>query len=120
MTARAHGSLSATWWVVCPIFAAVVTAATADRVCAGAETLADLMDHRGTAWLAAAAYLVGWTWTLVAYVTTARRSDALVPSTAAVRSIWGRAWPQPVVMTVLVAIDFAPQAVWRGLGSVLC
>lgn len=110
--------LGRSWWVVCPGFAMLASRLTFERACADPYSLlATLTSTPATAWPLALLYLSAHAWLFVAYLVTATRTNALWPSVAQMRSVWGNGLFKILLMTIALAVEYLPVSLWRVLGA---
>jgi hypothetical protein len=107
------------WWLLFPAFAVLTWRLDIERACANPyDLLPALTTNPVWAWPIALVYVLSHVWIVAVYVTTAVAAGTLRPSIDRWRGMWGRDLYKILVMAAVIAIEYAPLALWRWLGTV--
>jgi hypothetical protein len=101
------------WWPILPSFAFVVFAFTRDRACFDRYHLLPGIDTQpALAWTVAAIYVLGHVWLVATYLSIVLHTGELLPRPKAALAAIGSKWWQVAAMLVVMAIEYAPAALW--------
>lgn len=105
--------LTASWWVVFPLFSILVARLAFERGCAdGLELLPAFMKRPSTAVIVAGLYLAAYVWVAAACLYSMRRSQRLVPGRNELREIWGADLTKVVALAAVLVVEQIPRRLW--------
>ena len=111
--------LARSWWLLFPAFTVVTLRLGVERACADPyDLLPAVTSNPAWAWPIALVYVLTHVWAITAYVTTTVVAGTLWPSRVEWRTLWGRELYAIVAMAAALALEYAPIALWRWLGTV--
>ena len=109
--------IARTWWVVFPCFAVLTVRLTVERTCGDSyQLLAQITSRPSFGWLLAALYVSAHWWLLAVYLVTVRRTQMLVPTIAAARTVWGNQSAKIFLLLATLILEYAPVSIWRAVG----
>jgi hypothetical protein len=107
-----------TWWVVFPCFAMLTARLAAERTCGDPyQLLAQATSRPLLGWLLAAVYVSAHWWLLAVYLVTVRRTQMLLPTIEAARTVWGNQSAKILLLLGTLILEYAPVSIWRAIGA---
>ena len=110
-----------TWWIVFPPFALLVGRLTFERACADPYGLLQpLTSWAAAAWPIAMLYVAAHVWLIIVYLWTVSRTDTLLPGPADLGAVHGPGVLQPLLMAIVLVVEYSPVSFWRLVGAAAC